>query len=321
LIANGYGMQITVSDQTLTGTRQLVFNVTQKPSTSPPPASPPAEWGAGQWNYVPSPGGSGPGSWTWSWNGGQPSVPLASVPQSDLRVVSDDIAFSKSNPAANEETTIAAQIHFWSSDPNGVATKVPINIHATPAGSTSKVWIGQTTIASLSVASPDYGSRVVYATWKNQGAGIYIVEVAIDPSYVEQVMTNNAATRAIVVGTPQSSMGAITGHVTDPFGAVAGVEVDVLDGTGATFASRLTGATGIYFVDQLPAGSYQVRLQPPVGETCANNPQSAVVTAGSIADVDFGLTTAVPVPALPGNFLTFAAMLIFATGCLCARRG
>ncbi|MGB8298061.1 MAG: carboxypeptidase regulatory-like domain-containing protein, partial [Polyangia bacterium] len=290
-LVGAYQMKIGASDQTLSGTRQLVFNVIALPPTPPPPASPPAEWGAGQWNYVPSPGGLGGGSWTWSWNGGQPSVPAATVPQSDLRVVSADIAFSKNNPAENEEITIAAQIHFWSSDPTSVATDVPINIYATPAGSTSKVWIGKTTIASLSVGSPDYGSRIVYATWRNQGAGIYIVEVDIDPSqtYTDQVTSNNAATRAIVVGTLHTDMGAITGHVTDPFGAVSGAEVDVLDGTGATFASTLTDTTGAYLINQVLAGSYQVRLLPPTGKAPTLNPQTATVTVGAIAEVDFAL--------------------------------
>ncbi len=290
-LVGAHQMKMSVSDQTLSGTRQLVFNVIPLPSAPPSPGSPPAEWGEGQWSFAPSPGGSGGGSWTWSWNGGQPSVPAATVPQSDLRLVSDDIAFSKNNPAEDEETTIAAQIHFWSSDPTSVATDVPINIYATPAGSTSKVWIGKTTIASLSVGGPDYGSRIVYATWKNQGAGIYIVEVDIDPSltYTDQVTSNNAATRAILVGTLQTDMGAITGHVTDPFGAVAGVEVDVLDGTGATFASALTDTTGTYLINQVPAGNSQVRLRAPTGKTATLNPRTATVTVGAIAEVDFAL--------------------------------
>ncbi len=290
-LVGAHQMRMSVSDQTLSGTRQLVFNVIPLPPAPPPPGSPPAEWGPGQWNYVPSPGGSGGGSWTWSWAGGQPAVPPATVPLSDLRVVSDDIAFSKNNPAENEEITIAAQIHFWSSAPTSAATDVPINIYVTAAGSTSKVWIGKTTIASLSVGSPDYGSRVVYASWKSQGEGIYIVEVDIDPSltFTDQVTSNNAATRAIVVGTLQTDMGTISGHITDPFGAVAGVEVDALDSTGATFASTLTDTTGTYLINQVSAGSYQLRIRPPTGETATLNPQTATVTIGAIAEVDFAL--------------------------------
>ena len=322
-LVGAYQMKMSVSDQTLSGTRQLVFDVIALPPAPPPPASPPAVWGTGQWNYVPSPGGSGGGSWTWSWDPGQPSVPPVLVPQSDLRVVSGDIAFSKSNTAANEEITIAAQIHFWSSDPNGNATNVPIDIYVTPAGSTSKVWIGGTTITSLSVGSPDYGSRVVYATWKNQGVGFYIVEVDIDPSstYTDQVTSNNAATRAIIAGTPTTNMGAITGHVIDPFGGVANAEVDVLDGTGATFASTRADSTGSYFIDQVPAGNYQVRIQPPANETPALNPQQATVTANAIAEVDFVLTTTPsPVPALPLPFLALAFLLVGLAGCIGACR-
>jgi len=232
-------------------------------------------------------------------------------------VASGDIAFSNSNPAANEEITVAAQIHFWSSDPNGVATNVPIDIYATPAGSTSKVWIGRTTIASLSVASPDYGSRVVYATWKNQGAGIYIVEVDIDTSTTDtdQVTSNNAATRAIVVGTPQASMGAITGHVTGPFGGVAGVEVDVLDGTGDTFASTMTDNTGAYLFAQVPAGAWQVHVRTAAGYVCDADTKSATVSAGALSTVDFSLALmATPVPALPVPFVVLAALGLVAAG-------
>ena len=84
-----------------------------------------------------------------------------------------------------------------------------------------KLKIGQTVIPRLSVGSPDFGSRYVYATWKNQGDGIYLIEFEIDPSYAEANRLNNAATRAIIVGPITSQQGAISGQVTSPWGALA----------------------------------------------------------------------------------------------------
>jgi hypothetical protein len=84
-------------------------------------------------------------------------------------------------------------------------------------------------------------------------------------------------------------MGAITGNVTDPFGAASGVEVDVLDGTGATFASTVTDATGMYLIEQIPAGGRQVSIRPLANVMPTLNPQTTTVAAGALAEVDFAL--------------------------------
>ena len=305
-LAGSYQVTVDVTDQTLTGTRQLVLSVVDpppppspgNPPPPPPPSVAPSAWGVG--SYVPNPS---TGGWVWVWSA--PSVPPAAIPQSDLRVVSEDIHFSSDNPSPNQDVTIFAQIHYWASDSTLVATNIPVNFYVISEGGTKTV-IGQTTIPSLSILGPEYGARYVYATWRNATQGIHIVEVELDPSFHETVTTNNAATRALIVGTPQTNLGAIAGHVTDAWGAVTGAVVVVLDGNGAVLASTLTDATGSYVVNQVPAGGYQVRLQPPAGETPAANPQPAAVTAASLSKVDFALTATAPVPAPVATTLQLA---------------
>ncbi len=321
-----YSMRIYVTDQTLSGTRELVFSVTTAPPPStPPPAPPPAAWGSG--SYIPSGGGTvgggGPVVWTWVWT--QPSVPAASLPQSDLRIESEDIAFSNDNPAPGDQITIAAQIHSWTSDSSLIATNIPISVYVTlpetsTAGSTTQ--IGHTVIPSLSVGSPDYGSRFIYATWQNPGAGTYIVKVEIDPSYVEQDMANNAATRAIIVGTASSGLGAISGTVNGPWGAVSGAEVEVIGASGTTFASVLTDATGAYLVSDVPVGSWQVAVQSPAGYS-SPAPQTTAVSAGAMSAANFTLTAVaactssatVAAPNSSGWYTSPVAVTLSTSGC------
>jgi len=250
--------------------------------------------------------------WVWT----APAVPAAAIPQTDLRITSEDIHFSSDNPSPGQDVTLFAQIHYWASDSALIASNIPVNVYVKSADGT-RTLIGQTIIPSLSVLGPDYGTRYVYATWRNATTGIYVVEVAIDQGYPEAVTSNNAATRALIVGTPQTSFGAISGHVTDAWGAVVGATVDVLDGNGATLASTLTDSSGGYLVDQVPPSGYNVRLHDPSGETCASNPQSTTVTSAAIAKVDFTLaapTATVPVPALSPPFLFLAALSFVGVG-------
>ncbi len=278
-----YRLSMTVTDQTFTGTRELVFKVIPAPPAgSPPPAppSPPTTSGSGDWTCDTS------GACTWNWT----VLPTEPIPDSDLRVFSENIHFSKNNPTANEEITIFAEIGYWATSTALVAQNVPVNLYVTYPGS-PKMKIGQTVIDSLSVGSPDFGSRYVYATWKNnQGQGIYIVEVEIDPSYAEANLLNNAATRAIIVGQLASGLGVVSGQVTNALNGVGGVTIHVLDANGAEIASTLTDQTGFYLVKDVPLGGVQVHIDPPSGYQPDAATKTVTISAASVGTVDFLLT-------------------------------
>lgn len=276
-----YRVNMTVTDKTFIGTRELVFNMIEAPTTPQPPPCPPiVSCGIGNWTYV-------AGTWTWVWTT-PPSEPIS---ENDLRVFSEDIYFSKNNPAANEEITVFAAIRYWASSSALIAQNVPVNIYAAYPG-TPKVKIGQTLLKSLSVGSPDFGARYVYATWKNTGDGIYLIEFEIDPSYAETNQLNNAATRAIIVGQVSGSApGVISGQVTDASGGVGNVMVHVLDANSNQIGNAITDATGFYLVGNLPLGALQVRIDTPSGYVPDAETKTTTVTDQEVSTVDFRLTT------------------------------
>jgi len=184
--------------------------------------------------------------------------------ETDLQVFSENIHFSKFNPDPGEEITIFAEINYWATSTDLVAQDVPVNFYVTYPG-TPKMKIGETVINRLSVGAPDFGSRYVYTSWKNRGKGLYIVEVEIDPDYVEKNNLNNAATRAIIVGQLQSQQGAIAGQVTDPWGGVANIMIELYDSGGTTLLeNKLTDDTGNYLFENVPVDDYQVHIVKPV---------------------------------------------------------
>ncbi len=134
---------------------------------------------------------------------------------------------------------------------------------------------------------------VVGATFS--GGLLYPYKGAIDELAVfHRVLTEDeikSVYQQYMGGAGLCTVGTITGHVTDPFGGVTSVEVDLLDGNGT---STHTDTTGTYLISQVPAGSYQVRVQPPAGEEPVLNPQTVTVTSGAIAQVDFTLTANPP---------------------------
>jgi PKD repeat protein len=162
--------------------------------------------------------------------------------------------------------------------------------------------IGQTTISSLSINAPENGSRYVYATWKNPGESIYLIEVEIDPSFLEENMLNNAATRAIIVGQPTSNQGAISGQVTNAWGGAGNVIVSVFDG-GLLIGDTFTDDTGFYLLENIPVGNMEVRIDTPGGYEADAEAKSADVVNQSVTEVDFILTQQVNEPpvANPGG--------------------
>ncbi len=300
-----YHITMTVTDKTFVGTRDLTFKVEVPPPTPPSPPSPPplpnGDGPAGTWQPGSSPGDP----WIWI-----PTPGSGPAPASDLWVFSENIHLSKNNPAANEEITVFAEILYWAPSTALVAQDVPVNIYATYPGS-SKVKIGEAVIPSLSVGSPDYGSRYVYATWKNQGDGIYLIEFEIDPSYVETNRLNNAATRAIIVGQITSQQGAISGQVTTSLGGVGGVMIHVLNADGMIeIGNAVTDATGFYLIANVPLGGAQVRIDPPSGYLPDAATKTVTVSNQEVQTVHFQLTwqgdTTPPVLNLPAAITTEA---------------
>ncbi len=187
------------------------------------------------------------------------------MPQTDLRVFSENIHFSRNHPAVNEEITVFAEIRYWATGTDLLAENVPINVYVTYPG-TPSIKIGSTLIDKMSVGSPDFGSRYVFATWKNRAESIYLVEVEIDPSYVEENRLNNAATRAIIVGQLQSQQGAISGQVTDSWGSgIGNVILEVFETDGTSLGSTVTDPAGFYLVENVPVGEMRVRIETPNG--------------------------------------------------------
>lgn len=277
-----YHLYITVTDETFSGKEELVFQVVNKPATPQSPPLPPAGspgGTTGTWSYD-----SATGTWAWSPASG-------TVPPSDLRVFSENIHFSNSNPAPNEETTVFAAINYWAPRTDMVAKNVPVNFYVTYPGKPREK-IGSAIIPSLSVGSPDFGTRYVSTSWKNdQGGGIYLIEAEIDLSYQEENMLNNAATRAIIVGTLESHYGAIEGQVSDSAGAVANVVVELFDSSGtASLGSRFTDKNGYYLFENVPVDDYQVHIDTPAGEQADAETKPVQVIDQEISVVNFSLT-------------------------------
>ncbi|MBP7050814.1 MAG: hypothetical protein KBE65_07355 [Phycisphaerae bacterium] len=287
---------ITVSDNTFIGKCELVFDVNECSITDPPPPPPyypggggGGGGGSGYW-VPPDPGGGGSTEWTWVWTERPPGVP-----DSDVYVYSEDIHFSINHPDPEQEITIFAEIHYWAQSTGLVAHNVPINIYATYPGE-DKIKIGETVIDELTVGSPDSGSEYVFTTWKNNREGIYIIEVEVDPSYSEQNMLNNAATRAIIVGDLGHPWGAIEGQVREALGGVDDVIVDLYDaGQMILIESTVTDHGGYYLFTNLPAGTYQVHIRVPDGYVADAQTKPAEVVALSITTVNFFLSQAVEV--------------------------
>ena len=280
-----YQIFMTVTDEILSGKRDLLFSVAERPPVLPSPPPPPFNSGHGSWTYVPgSP--SSPGIWTWVWTTPPVNVPLS---ETDLRVFSENIHFSRFNPELGDEITILAEIKYWATNTDLVALDVPVNFYVTYPG-TPKMKIGETVINSFSVGAPDFGSRYVYTSWKNRDEGIHIVEIEINPSYMEENRLNNAATKAIIVGQLQSQQGAIAGQVTDPWGGVANIMIELYDSSGTTLPeNKLTDDTGYYLFENVPVDNYQVHIVKPEGHRVEAETKPAEVTDQAVTEVDFHL--------------------------------
>ena len=277
-----YHISIRVTDKTFSGNRDLSFSVV---GASPDPVnslpSPPTYSGTGNWT-------SSGGAWVWVWKVPPVNEP---TPTEDLFVYSEDIAFSKDNPAFEEEITIFTNINYWASSTEYAAKDVAVNIYVTYP-SLPKVKIGQTIIDNITMGQPDFGSRYISASWKNRAEGIYIVEVEIvplDTGYVEETQLNNAATRAIIVGNLQPGKGAVSGQVTDPFGGYNGATINLIN-NNETIDSTNTDQMGHYLFPEVLVGDYQVEIETPIGYEVLNSEvKSTTVSSSFVSIVDFHL--------------------------------
>ena len=291
-----YRIIMTVTDNTFIGKRELELSVTEPLPPSTPPPLPPTSSGIGIWTYS-----SDADTWNWTWTTPPVHEPTS---ESDLRVYSENIHFSTNNPAPDEEITVFAEILYWASSTALVAQDIPVHFYVTYPGS-PRMKIGETVIDRISVGAPDFGSRYVYTTWKNHHEGVYIVEVEIDPNYVEENQLNNAATRAIIVGQIQSFSGVISGQVTDPWGGVGNVIIELYDSNGTTFLeNKLTDDTGYYLFENVPVDEYQVHIIKPDGYEVDAQAKTAIVSDQSVSVVDFQLRKQNPPIADAGDNFT-----------------
>ena len=277
-----YHILMTVSDKTFIGKRELVFNVIAHPPVEPAPPVPPIISGIGHWTFLTD-------VWSWTWTT-PPSPNEPALPQSDMRVFSENIYFSKNHPALDDEITIFAELRYWATRSDLFAENVPVNIYVTEPG-LPRLKVGSTSIDKMSVGSPDFGSRYVYATWKNRAESIYLVEVEIDPGYVEENKLNNAATRAIIVGQLKSQQGAISGQVFDSWGnGIGNVILELTEANGTSLGSTSTDPAGFYLVNNVPLGEMKVHVVTPGGYQTVTSTKTTVVTDSSVSAVDFLLT-------------------------------
>jgi hypothetical protein len=83
--------------------------------------------------------------------------------------------------------------------------------------------------------------------------------------------------------------GTVSGVVTGPNGALAGLKVNILDSNGAVVGTATTSATGAYSVAGLPLGSYTVQV---VGKNGVAATGTGIATASlTMATVNIALTS------------------------------
>ncbi|MGE5671655.1 MAG: CARDB domain-containing protein, partial [Fibrobacterota bacterium] len=228
--AGVYTATITATDQTFSGSRTVSFTVVDRPAQPaqpPKPHLPPYDIGAGNWIWYPGGTDIWDGHWEWIWD----VLPSTPVPQQDVSVYSENIHFSKNNPAQNEKVTIFTEFNYWATSTVLDALNVPVNFYVTRPGS-EKIKIGSSIIDKISVSAPEKGSRFVYVDWENNSDGVYIVEAEVAPIYTESNLKNNAATRAIIVGEYAANHGILSGQVTGPEGGMKNIGIELYDNYG-----------------------------------------------------------------------------------------
>jgi YVTN family beta-propeller protein len=272
-----YPVTMTVTDTTLSGTGNFVVDVLEPDACQQTQQSP-----------EPIPvctllvcRSGGPGPWIFEYSDGSwKAVCTAStcppIPDQDVFVYSEDIAFLPNHPDASSDVTIGAQIQYEASSSALPSGQVEVDIYVAVPGA-PKTEISKQVLDNI----PPGGSSSVFANWPAQADGIYIVEVDAIPLQLVENTQDNDATRTIIVGPYTSGQGVIDGQVSNMTGGVGGVLIKVSNANG-TIASTATDDTGFYLFQNVPVGDYQV--------TAATQTQTASVTDQSVTNVDFVLT-------------------------------
>lgn len=285
-VGGRYSLHLQATDKSLLGSRTLSINVDECPAVPLPPSNPPYRHGQGEWEMD-----NLTGDWSWRWI----VEPTVSYPEQDMRVYSDNVYFSKTSPDVHEEITVFAEFHYWSSSTGLDALNVPVNFYVTRPGA-EKLLIGSAILDRISVGQPDYGSRLSSSNWSNHQKGIYIIEAEIDPTYNEKKKNNNAATRAIIVGSTKTMTGVVCGKVNGNTGGIPNVEVQLHDSYG--MLSRMnTDENGLYIFDTIPASprqegtEYTVVCTETNGYMCDTPDTSVVVYDQEVTTLDFLMYT------------------------------
>lgn len=279
-----YSVSMTVSDNTFSGTGNFFFEVEEEEDCETGEPGP----------FVPAPVPDvGPpdiwklidaliGLWEWVCSGG--NCQSVSVPEQDVFVYSEHIAFSNDQPDPNDEITIRAEIQYFATRTDLPSGAVQVNFNVTSPGSPT------TSLPSWDIDGIPAGrSRGAFINWKPLTDGIHIIEAAAVPIELNENTLNNAATRAIIVGQYTSGQGVISGQIRDSSSGVANVPIQVSDESGI-IGSTVTNDTGFYLIENVPVGDFQVQVIVPPGYLPNAEVKAANVADQSVSTVDFVLT-------------------------------
>jgi uncharacterized repeat protein (TIGR01451 family) len=173
-----YPITVQVTDKTITVEIQTNLSVSG-PCPVPPTVPPP-----------PSPTPPGPDT---------PPPPYTPPTETrDVYLFSENIYFSKDNPAKDEPIDVFAYVYYFGSTP---ALDIPVYFYDIfPVdGALQTFKIGEST-----VSFPNGGGsspQVVAISWTNNIEGAHVIQVVADPPFT-QYTKNDKATRAIFIGNP-----------------------------------------------------------------------------------------------------------------------
>jgi hypothetical protein len=110
-----------------------------------------------------------------------------------------DINFSNLNPALGEPITIDAIVHAGFANPKPISN-IPVTFYSKHLPSNGDyIKIGQTQYTGEIL--PGGVSAPVFVSWQNAAKGEYEIKASLEPGFSDAYNGDNAATRALLVGT------------------------------------------------------------------------------------------------------------------------
>jgi len=195
-----YALAIEVTDGTAPAFTTSTLIVGDCP-TPPLPTLPPS----GDVGYPPGGGGTSPGG-----GGGEP-IPGSPSLAGDVFIYSEDIVFSSQPQGVGDPISIFAFVQYQGDIP---VSNIPVTINDVfPVGGELYTFPIGTSVIDFDAAPDESVFTVVEAPWINTAAGTHIIQVDLDPPFV-QYTGNDQATRLIHVGTPGLTTGSIEKDVT-----------------------------------------------------------------------------------------------------------